>query len=597
MHLIQTVRSQHELQLVARERKREGAIMTRSPMKQPTAGFLFLALLMGLLLLAGGTVSAQDSITTLAHNTSNPKFDGIAVAVGPADNVYTTADVVVSKKLFVDVFKLDASASPLLVEGSQSDPNPPYGTGVCGQSATNIDPTDIGGVAVDNSGTFYTAMAGGYPPVLRISSGIVSCLEWGTSGPQSSQDVTLDNSGNVYFISQDSVGHYFVYKVPSQGAGTPTVVAGTANFGCSVGTLNHPYGLALDNRTGNLYIADAGCNVIWKVTAAGITAYAGNFIANSDPTSPAGDGGVATNAYLNEPRGVAVDPYGNLYIADFADNRIRKVDFTTNIITTIAGNGTAGLVDNADATKAELSGPWGIAVGPGGKIYVGDSANNAVRLITPPGAQMTSPPPGSTLPAEPMTFTWTAVSGATSYQLDVSQTIGPIGQGNIVGSATGTISGTSLQTDVPCDGKTIYVQLATEIGGAWTAPVQYTYTACQIYVSIGLSSPTLPKQGGTVSVRVAVNTLPMAYSEVVELKVTQYRVPAWPCINSGCPAPVVIGTASLPWDPWTTKSSYEVTVPSLPSWDPYEQAYLFTATVSSPSLEVLNTASVRLIQY
>jgi DNA-binding beta-propeller fold protein YncE len=119
----------------------------------------------------------------------------------------------------------------------------------------------MGGVAVDNSGILYSAMAGGYPPVLRVSGGIVSCLEWGPSGPQFAQDVALDNSGNLYFISQDSSGHYLVYKVSSLGAGTPTVVAGTGttSFGCSVGT--HPYGLALDNRTGNLYIADAGCNV------------------------------------------------------------------------------------------------------------------------------------------------------------------------------------------------------------------------------------------------------------------------------------------------------------------------------------------------
>ncbi len=573
------------------------------PMKRNTARLLFPALLMGLLLLAEGTIFAQDTITTFAGSGPATKFDGIGVAVNAAGDVYTTGSTPVSNKWFPAVLKLNATGITLM-EGSQSN-NPQYGTGVCGQPATNIDPTDMGGVAVDNSGTFYTAMAGGFPPVLRISNGIVSCLEWGSSGLQSAQDVALDNSGNLYFISQDSVGHYLVYKVTSLGTGTPTVVAGTASFGCVGGALGHPYGLALDNRTGNLYVADSGCNVIWKVPPAGsMTPYAGSFTANSDTTSTAGDGGLATNAFLNEPHGVAVDAYGNLYIADFADNRIRKVD-SAGIITTIAGSGTPGYAgDSGDATKAELNGPWGIAVGPGGKIYVGDSANNAVRLLTPPGAQMISPPPGSILP-EAVTFSWSAVSGATQYQLDVSHNnnIGTIGQGDIVGSARGTIPGTSLQADILCDGRTIYVQLATEIGGAWTEPVQYTYTACQPTVSIHLSTTTLPKQGGAVTVEVVVGT-PW---EAVQLTVTESTVLRGPCVYPGCPAPKVIQTVTVPQTgtpslgfPYYIGSrdyGYEVNIPGLPLWYPYEQTYEFSATLTSSSGQVLNAASVRLIQY
>jgi len=560
------------------------------------ARLVLASLIMGLLLPAEGTIFAQDTITTFASSGANAKFDGIGVAVNAKGDVYATGSTPVpitpgSTEWFPAVLKPNVSGN-IMIDGSQSNPSPPYGTGVCGQPATDIDPTDMGGVAADNSGTFYSAMAGGYPPVLRISGGTVSCLGWGPSGPQAAQDVALDSSGNVYFISEDSAGNRLVYK--STGTGTPTVIAETSNLGCST---SYPFGLTVDNRTVDLYIADAGCNVIWQVPAgnpAGITRYAGNFVANADPTSSAGDGKPATSASLDEPHGVALDAYGNLYIADFGDNRIRKVD-STGIITTIAGTGAPGYTDNGDATKGELKGPWGIAVGPGGKIYVGDSANGAIRLITPVGAEMISPPPGSTVP-EAVTFVWSAISGATSYQIDVSHNINAMGQGDIVGSATGIITGTSLRTDIPCDGKTIYVQLSTEISsGDWTAPVMYTYTASQLTLSIGVNPSTLPKQGGAVTVDVAVDTLPLAPSDAVELRVTQYRVPIFPCVGAGCPVPKVLGTESLSQDPVPLSLSFEANVPSFPF--PYQQPYIFSATLNSSTGEVLATASVDLIQY
>jgi len=232
-------------------------------------------------------------------------------------------------------------------------------------------------------------------------------------------------------------------------------------------------------------------------------------------------------------------------------------------------------------------------VGPGGKIYVGDSANSAVRLITPPGAQMISPTPGSTV-TEAVTFVWSAVPGATSYQLDVSHNINAMGQGDIVGSATGITSGTSLQTNIPCDVKTIYVQLSTEIAPHdWTAPVMYTYTASQLTLSIGVNPSTLPKQGGAVTVIVTVDTLPLAASDAVELRVMQYRVPIFPCVGAGCPVPKVIGTQSLSQDP-VPLLLFEANVPSSPF---PQQPYIFSATLNSPTGEVLATASVDLIQY
>ena len=127
---------------------------------------------------------------------------------------------------------------------------------------------------------------------------------------------------------------------------------------------------------GNLYIAENGKNRIRKVTPAGII----STVAGTGERGDAGDGGPATAALLNRPFSIATDASGNLYIADTYNGKIRKVD-TSGIITTVAGNGsleTSG--DGGSALQAGLSWPNGLAVGPGGDIYLVD-ANTRIRKI------------------------------------------------------------------------------------------------------------------------------------------------------------------------------------------------------------------------
>ena len=101
-----------------------------------------------------------------------------------------------------------------------------------------------------------------------------------------------------------------------------------------------------------------------------------------------GDNGPATSAQLIDPAGVAVDSAGNLYIADACNNRIRKV--SNGVITTVAGNGTLGFSgDNGPATSAQLDHPDGVAVDSAGNVYVADSANNRIRVLTPTGPPCT----------------------------------------------------------------------------------------------------------------------------------------------------------------------------------------------------------------
>jgi len=141
--------------------------------------------------------------------------------------------------------------------------------------------------------------------------------------------------------------------------------------------LTDPRACALD-PTGNLYIADTIDNRIRRVDTQGlITTVAGSGVAGLS-----GDGGPATAAQLNAPEGIALGPDGSLYIADTANERIRRVDAQTGIITTIAGNGQEGYGgDGRKGTTAELDVPLGLAVDLRGNLYIADSGNNRVRKV------------------------------------------------------------------------------------------------------------------------------------------------------------------------------------------------------------------------
>ena len=200
--------------------------------------------------------------------------------------------------------------------------------------------------------------------------------------------VALDTTANLYI---GDLPNYDVRKVAAS-TGIITTYAGTQVTGYSgdkgpanAATMYGPTACAADS-SGNLYLADDANNVIRKVSIATgiITTVAGNGADAGTPMGTfSGDGGPALLAGINHPFGVAVDGAGNLYIADTGNQRIRMVSAATGIITTIAGTGTAGFSgDRGLATSAEVYNPEGLAVDSSGNVYFAEQANNVIRKVT-----------------------------------------------------------------------------------------------------------------------------------------------------------------------------------------------------------------------
>ena len=194
------------------------------------------------------------------------------------------------------------------------------------------------------------------------------------------QNVAFDSAGNMYI--SDAVNQ----RVRKVDATTKiiTTFAGTGIAGRRHGDghpanqagIRSPRGIVVD-ATGNVYFSDSGNQSVRMVDTSGIIhTFAGN--GNSGYT---GDGGPATSAELNQPAGLTIDSAGNIYIADTFNNAIRMVD-TSGIIHTVAGNGKEGYSgDGGAATSAELDRPRGMFVDVSGNLFIADTNNRAIREI------------------------------------------------------------------------------------------------------------------------------------------------------------------------------------------------------------------------
>jgi hypothetical protein len=225
--------------------------------------------------------------------------------------------------------------------------------------------------------------------VFTIAGNLFSISGYGGLAPNYMQmklpsGVCISSSGVIFIADQ---GNNLVREI--DGIGVIHVIAGTtvAGFsgdgvlgGATAAKLNAPYAVTYDDSMGFLYIADAYNNRIRKlvVGTGTISTFAGNGTGGYTA-----DGVLATTTDIFGPTGVDLDKYHNLYIADKFNNRVRKVDFLTNVISTVAGTGIYGfLADGGKATLSELNAPYATVYDSFNRaIYIADRNNNIIRKI------------------------------------------------------------------------------------------------------------------------------------------------------------------------------------------------------------------------
>ncbi|MCY4437437.1 MAG: NHL repeat-containing protein [Chloroflexi bacterium] len=275
------------------------------------------------------------------------------------------------------------------------------GNGVAGGSGDNGPATRAtlntpASLAIDAAGNVFVADAFNHR-IRKISpSGDITTLVGtgeagadGDGGPAADArlrlplGVAVDSAGTLYIA--DTYNHR-IRKVTSEGIISTIAGTGVSGFSGDGGPgaaalLASPTGIAVASD-GTLYIADTRNHRVRKLTVDGtITTVAGTGAAGYN-----GDGGPATLARLNNPRGVTVSADGKLYIVDRENRRIRMVD-ADGLISTIAGTGSSGFNgDRGQATQATLRAPYGIAVDPQGNLFIADTFNHRVRKVTPDGS-------------------------------------------------------------------------------------------------------------------------------------------------------------------------------------------------------------------
>jgi len=531
---------------------------------------------------AGGTWSTSDSAIAIVNNSG----DVTGVAMGSAIISYflsksckAASTSIAVRKGIAPIIVIDTPYSGAIITTVAGDSSSGWGyTSDSGVATASLlaNPT---GIAVGASGNMYIA-DNGISIVWKVNTaGIMTSFagnyylgsgDAGDGGPATAATVNspvglaVDASGNVYIAD---AGNNVIRKVNS--LGIISTVAGNYLLGNSysgdggpatAAGLNSPNGIAI-GAYGNIYIADAGNNVIREVNTAGIiTTIAGN---DSLGAGYSGDGGHATSGQLNSPTNIAVDASGNLYIADYNNNVIRKVN-TGGIITTVAGNGygaggyTGGGYsgDGGPATGAELNSPSGVATGAYGNIYITDYNNNVIRKVNSGGIISTIAGNDSLGPG------YSGDGGpATAGQLYQPYGITLDGSGyiyvadarnNVIRKVGGPSFVITDSHDTICIGSEI--ALTDSSKGKWS-------TSNAAIVTVNSSGHVTGVEAGTATIAYTITTICGTFSATVAITV-QRPVSVITGTDSVCAGAVISLSDSVGGGTWSTSDSTIATVNS-----------------------------------
>ena len=368
--------------------------------------------------------------------------------------------------------------------------------------------------------------------------------------------VAVDGAGNIYIAD---LFNSRIRKVNAQGVITTFAGTGIADYTGDGGpatqaTIDTPEGVAVD-RLGDVYIADSVSSVVRRVAPNGvITTFAG-----SGQDGFSGDGGPATQARLSSPRGVAVGPDGSVYISDAGNDRIRQVT-TNGVITSVAGSGVTGYNgDGISAAQASFFEPVGLAVDPFGSVYIADSFNDRIRIlksaqlqffglsqyVLPTGVSATVNIIGSGLENSTVAINGQGVSstldagsgnlavtvppsflaapGALSFQVSKPQSQTPADRRIIVAAQsqinsvpTATVSAASFQQGASAEaiGAMFGTRLATQTGFASAIPLPTSVSGTSVLVN-GIASPLFFVSAGQINYQINKELAPGAIASVV----------------------------------------------------------------------------------
>jgi sugar lactone lactonase YvrE len=341
-------------------------------------------------------VSGSGVITTVAGNGEG----GFAGDGGPATSAVLANPAGVAVDSSGNLYLVDFDTGRARKITSDGIINTLAGNGFGGFSgdgrqATTAELAHPTAIAVDTDGSVYIADSGNHRVRKVTSDGLIrtvagAAISASFAGDESANSAQFHNPAALAAFSEgdlyvaDSLNHRIRRVVADGGIGT---IAGPGFPGflgdggfARTAQLATPQGVALD-ANGNIYVADTGNNRVRKIAADGLI----RTVAGNGARGFAGDGAAATSARLNAPSGVVVDFAGNIFIADAGNNRIRQVT-PDGLIRTIAGTGTAGFGgDGAPAVSAQLSGPRSLAIDSGGNLYIADTGNHRIRVISSGG--------------------------------------------------------------------------------------------------------------------------------------------------------------------------------------------------------------------